>query len=250
MTTATQGELYGNWAMYSPEGKLMCRCDEKRASWYIKRNLAVMHGERAIMLTFKPAGSGESHPFMLHGKANVCVVCGATENLNRHHVVPYQYRKHFPNGLSASASYDVLPICLDHHEEYEVLAQQFSTHIAERYEAPPAQGGKWTPEKVAEKNAVGAARALLKHRAVIPQERIAVLERQVVETFGDASLEDVAQLVIQPLAPAKSHAQLVIEAVVARDELQQFIQAWRQHFVDTMKPQFLSPHWEISYVRR
>ena len=48
-----------NWKVYHPSGRHMFTCGEKKAYWYLERNLAkLIDGERSIELTFIPKGNG------------------------------------------------------------------------------------------------------------------------------------------------------------------------------------------------
>lgn len=44
-----------------------------------------------------------------------------------------------------------------------------------------------------------------------------------------------------------SHGELVVRAVKDRGELKLFQRKWRQHFVDTMQPQFLPKLWSVEH---
>ncbi|GKT34904.1 hypothetical protein ADUPG1_008169 [Aduncisulcus paluster] len=62
---------------------------------------------------------------------NKCAVCGSNESLSRHHVVPYCYRKHFPNSLKEKTSRDVIILCCKHHTEIEDVTEMIRAHIAD-----------------------------------------------------------------------------------------------------------------------
>lgn len=176
--------IYGNWKMLGPAGNLMCRCDDKRANWYLRRGLAEDLGDNTIKLKFEPDGPGNADaPFLLEEKQNVCVVCGSTDGLNRHHIVPYQYRKHMPLRQKAHTSYDVIPICLDHHHEYEELAQVFANQLGLEYDAPFNPLMKLTPEQAQTRKMLMAARVLLKETNV-PLERRLELRARLVSYLG------------------------------------------------------------------
>lgn len=250
--------IYGNWKMLGPAGNLMCRCDDKRANWYLRRGLAEDLGDNTIKLKFEPDGPGNADaPFLLEEKQNVCVVCGSDVGLNRHHIVPYQYRKHMPLRQKAHTSYDVIPICLDHHHEYEELAQQHAYELGQEFNAPFNPLIKLTDEQVKLRKMLMHARVLLKEQGVPPERRL-FLRQQIAEYLGKPAGDDVLKEFIEssvfpsPQSDNKSHGQVVVEKVLADgglDGLHEFIKRWRRHFVETMKPQFLSPSWDIEYAR-
>jgi len=119
----------------------MFRCLEKRANWYLKRNLAtvISNDPLSIKLTFTPKGKGESMDVLKLERKNKCVVCG-TEDLDvltKHHLVPFVYRQHFPEKRKAHSSLFVVPICRDCHYQYEnEHADLLKKVLSEAYSAP------------------------------------------------------------------------------------------------------------------
>ena len=45
----------------------------------------------------------------------------------------------------------------------------------------------------------------------------------------------------------KPHGEKVVEQVIANGELLQFQMRWREHFLKTMKPQFLPEMWSATH---
>ena len=80
-----------NWEVYHPNGTHMFTCGEKKATWYLDRNLAKKTAEGKIMLTFEPKGTGfeSDEVFGKTIRETICVVTGNPEGLQRHHIVPY-----------------------------------------------------------------------------------------------------------------------------------------------------------------
>jgi hypothetical protein len=243
-------EIYGNWKMLSPEGELMSRCDVKRARWYLDRNLAEEVGDKEIRLKFVPRGLGNRDvQFLIEDKANQCVVCGIEHHLNRHHVVPYQYRKWFPLQYKSKSSYDVVPICLDDHETYEDRARDLVADLAVEYDAPYNQSLPMSPEDRSLGKMLGYAKALHHHSERIPLERVEKLREEINEYFGHLNLEEILKTPLPKRNTINaSHGEKVVAAVLARDELQQFIERWREHFLVTMEPRFLSASWNVKHV--
>ena len=44
-----------------------------------------------------------------------------------------------------------------------------------------------------------------------------------------------------------SHGQKVVQSVLQQQRLLEFQQEWRQHFVDTMHPDYLPELWSVSH---
>ena len=114
-TVTKDRKIYGNYQVLSPDGHLMFRCDEKKANWYIKRNLAeiISNDPLIVKLKFQPKGLGNHNKkYGLSVIENICVVCGSDEFLTRHHVVPTCYRKFFPLEKKSHNFHDVLSLLL------------------------------------------------------------------------------------------------------------------------------------------
>jgi hypothetical protein len=85
--------------MLSPDDTFLCTCDQWKIQWYMDRQLGtiIKSDPLTIRLNFKPAGAGNAgNKFYEEAKSNICVVCGTTEGLLRHNVIPLLYRRHFP----------------------------------------------------------------------------------------------------------------------------------------------------------
>ena len=100
-----------NWKVYHPSGRHMFTCGEKKAFWYLERNLAkLIDGERSIELTFIPKGNGfeDDEEFGRSIRIVRCVVTGVSNSLQRHHIVPYCYRTYFPEQYKSKNHHDVV----------------------------------------------------------------------------------------------------------------------------------------------
>jgi hypothetical protein len=95
--------------------------------------------------------------------------------------------------------------------------------------------------------AIRAAGALHRHRHAMPPTRIAELEARVADHLGhipnQAEVEDLSAMDEDPHGPNyRTHAEIIIDSV----DLQEFIFAWRRHFLETMKPQFMPEKWDVN----
>jgi hypothetical protein len=147
---------YDNYRVFGIDGELMFRCSKSRVDWYMKRGLAekLLGQENSYKLTFVAAGPGNRHdPYLIDDKENICVVCGAGTYLTRHHVVPYRYRKHFDLKYKEHNHYDVLVLCSDCHERYELHAWSLTSKLI---------NSLTRPEYLSDKH-VGNVSSLAKH---------------------------------------------------------------------------------------
>lgn len=231
---------YGNIEVLHPNGFVMFRTGDSRANWYLKRGLATSVSARVIQLTFEPNGPGHcDEPFFTCEKANACVVCGKSNDLTRHHVVPACYKIHFPKITDRVGSYDVLPLCDKDHEKYNLQQRDLMQVIADTYEAP-VSGRTLNAEQVKDHRQFRShAITLLAHGDKMPPHRRELLSKGVISYFGHDRLQEIVDLPI-PESTVITHGQLVMQKVT---ELDNFAIMWRNHFVESMSPAHLPSFW-------
>ena len=238
-------KIYGNCQVLSPEGILMFRCDEKKLNWYLNRNLAALVEDdpKTIQLKFQPNGLGNhDKEYGLTLMENKCVQCGSEEYLTRHHVVPYCYRRFFPTELKSHNFHDVLSLCIDCHEGYEYHSFKWKEHLAEVYDAPI-------------NGEVMDNRELLRIKRIaygildnpnIPPKRLREMKSVIKEYYGIKSLrmsriKEIAEMEIPVYT--KTHGEIVVSKLT---DIQEFIQMWRQHFIDNSDCKYLPENWNIK----
>jgi len=241
--------IYGNCRVHHPNGELMFLCLEKRAQWYLSRNLAEVICEEplTIKLNFIPKGTGNRVDYYLNSKRNICVVCGDDnlEELTRHHVIPVEYRKYFPLDKKSRSSHDVVVICRKHHAKYEnrfadsfkVLLESFTDIDKNRHY------NKSILYRVYNYSTIMLDEEKIK---LIPTERVLFFMEQMRMIFGTDDPFKVSQIDINKLYDDELNnaGRAVVENVKALD---QFMAIWRWHFIDTMKPKFLPGGWDMFH---
>jgi 5-methylcytosine-specific restriction endonuclease McrA len=234
---------YDNASIRTREGDLLCRSSVERAQWYLDRGLAEKVSETPfeIKLLFEPKGLGnKGDEYMLAERANACVVCGGTDSLTLHHIVPLCFRVHFPGNASHNA-YDVMPLCVDCHVKYEIFATEFKKKLF----AKNAIGDQVTVIDKVAMVAAKSAHALLVHGAKIPVEKKQVLEGRVKKFLGLQSLSEddlrVAEAAKWHETPCGTQSERLVQGLKDIDE---FAILWRKHFLDTMCPKHVSPLWD------
>ncbi|KAI7892145.1 uncharacterized protein EV154DRAFT_505770 [Mucor mucedo] len=270
--------FYENWKVYSTGHKLMFRCNQKKADWYLKRDLAVLlpKESRSIKLTFEAKGDGHKKgDYMVEDRNNMCVACGSTKDLSIHHVVPEMYRQWMPLVIKAKSSRDLLLLCQHCRLSYEPSAMDFKKRCVREFNIP-LEGRGWVSlphYKVAKK----AASALKMHSNVIPADRQVTLKTTVfdfwekhgsevdeelaakdTEENWDSILEVCSTLVDHFKGPDYiEHANSAIEQLTKTVELdsegretwpdlEDFIKDWRRHFLRNLDPEFLSELWTVD----
>jgi exonuclease 3'-5' domain-containing protein 2 len=248
---STDTDIYENFTILHPNGERMCYCDKKKINWYLKKNLAKQIDEKTIQLLFEPKGIGDLHLSKAYenNKQNLCVVCGCEDNLTKHHIVPYQYRKHFPEAFKSHNHFDVLPVCITHHEEYEREADLFNEKLA-REAGIITKSNQKLPEVVKAEKLNAIIMTLESKWDEIPPLRRDVLLREISDHFGvvdidRSSIASFKQELVKD-TPSISPASVIVSK---QTDIPQFIVRWRKHFIDNMKPQFLPKGWLDDHTR-
>ncbi|KAF8942194.1 hypothetical protein BGZ47_006746 [Haplosporangium gracile] len=158
----SNAKVYDNISVYAPpDSNLIFRCSQKRANWYLSRNLARSLSLNSIHLNFAPAGQGHvNDPYYLEERENKCVICGqeTTEvGATMLHVVPEQYRKWFPIKLKSHSSHDIVVACPECNAQWDREAAVVRKTIVELYKIP-LEGVGWIKDHEAglAKSAAGA----------------------------------------------------------------------------------------------
>lgn len=242
MNNSLKDKLYDNCSVYSPCGKLMFRCKEKRINWYLKRELAELievEGEGlCAKLLFEPKGLGKHNdPFSLEKAENKCVVCGKESNLTRHHVIPSMYRKHFPNKYKSNYHHDVLPICRTCHDEYELTADTLKGELADRFNVRTDYKEYFSISRVAYDYKF--------YREFMSEDKLETSIQRMDDFIGGNSLENIEKL-ISLKGVASDMIRNQGRRVIENFDLQEFVELWRSHFIENSDPKFMSEHWSIN----
>ena len=252
--------LYDNSRLEAPDGELLCVCDSKKALWYVSKNLGKVIENSptlTVRLNFEPAGrpKGQAGDYYLAAKNNFCVVCGVDKCCLRKYIVPHEYRKLFPEVMRDHQSHDVLLMCLNCHQASNRLDHQMRSKLATISGSPLDEIISKTKEDFDLKAIRSAGRALLKdfERNKIPMERKSELIRILKEHFEK---DELGLEIIEAAANIDtciqnedyvSHAESVVTYFAENEGILKLEKLWRQHFLDSMKPQFLPPNWSIDH---
>lgn len=250
-TVPTHKTLYHNIKVRDLEGEIIFTASERKAGWYLDRNLAKEIGPGEIQLTFQAKGKGDAgDPFYLQDRKDECVVCGSNRRLTKHHIVPISYRKCFPPEIKDNSHHDVLPICVRHHDEYNIHEQEFRKQLSKEYQVPLdglyEDGYNHNDFTKLQKDAY----ALIAHGHRIPPEKTAFLWERIRRITGDPHPDLAVIRAMKYPVIIKTQGELIVEQLKSLEEIQAFIQRWRTHFVEIMRPMFLPKHWSITRTER
>lgn len=243
MRMQSSNTIYGNYQVLSPDNILMFRCDEKRANWYINKKLAEIIGEYIIRLNFKPNGLGNHNKeYGLEEMKNLCVNCGREDDLTRHHIVPYCYRRYLPENIKAHNFHDVLPMCIECHNKYEREADKLKKSLAGRYDAPIHGLVIKNDDMI---RYIKLSKTILLSN--IPEKKKRELRQKIkddlnIKRLTKKRLKNLSE--IKYVSVKKTHGEIVMSKI---SNTQEFIEMWRQHFIDNNNCKYLPKKWNVKY---
>jgi len=273
-----KNEIYVNCRVYSPDGNLMFLCVDKKIDWYLSRVdektkkplafeikhinpilnflftiFSVKMKSRKIQFNFEPKDEGnKGDKYSLSKKKNRCVVTGSKilESLTTHHISPYCYRKYFPEEYKSANSHDIVPIRSNEHYEYERVADKLKIKLAKKYNAP-LEGSSTINHELF--YAIKSAHAIKNHGDQIPKDKLDDHKEKIRIYTGRKNvtqkvIDNLIEISYDEAKKMKSHGEIVVEKLILEgpDSIQAFVEMWRKHFIDTMKPKYMPKHWDIK----
>jgi hypothetical protein len=265
-----------NWKVFHPNGRHMFTCGEKKASWYLERDLAILIGEKEIELTFIPRGNGfeDNEEFGRSVRETRCVVTGVENGLQRHHIVPYCYRTYFPEEFKSKNHHDVVLINYEIHSEYEHKAVEYKDVIARMFNVKTI--GELNVEYTLKLREMGKGTSILlnsihsifKSYNKMPEE-IKLEKLHFVSEQTDIPYNIIANLTyiqfyklyllikeehIISIIKFKEenrhlydHGYHIVQKLDTEEKIEDFVKLWRNHFIDTMQPQFMPNGWSVDF---
>ena len=234
-------QLFDNCKILSIDGDFLGYCDYKRVIYYVRKNLADKIDDKTIQLKFKESGRRTNSVGI---KKNVCVVCGTSNNLTRHHTVPKCYLKFFPLDIKKHYSYDILPLCVKCHKKYEKESHYEKNNIADIYGV--VRPGKENKIKSTELNRIRSIQKTLeKYKHQMPESRISELNNKLDILFKKMNIEPFivngGDIIVEKDI---LHGEQVVSKL---KDINSFINHWRLHFIETMKPSYMHEWWNVEH---
>ena len=265
-----------NWKVYHPSGRHMFTCGEKKAQWYLDRDLAKNIGKKKIELTFTPRGNGfeDNEDFGRNIREARCVVSGLEDGLQRHHIVPYCYRSYFPEAFKSKNHHDVVLINHVIHSDYEQLANLYKDDIARMFSVKTTNqfNAEYTGKlrDIGKNNSIllNSIHALFKCYGRMPEEvkleklhfiaEHSNISYKIVSNFTYIQLYKLYLLLRDEYATEiekfkaenrhlYDHGYHVVQQLDTEDKIEEFVKLWRNHFVDTMTPRYMPNGWSVDF---
>lgn len=273
-----------NWKVYHLNGvKHMFTCGEKKAMWYLNNTdeetglpLATKIDDFTIRLNFESKGTGykDGDIFGLAGRERRCVVCGESEGLQRHHIVPYCYRTHFPTEYKSKNHHDVVLITYQNHEAYEIQATKFKNKVAELYDIKTLNELNLEYTKLLSDFSETKIKGMSKLFAIfgsygkIPQhiikKNLKFVSEQLdipYELLASFSYVQLYKLYLEIRSKYEKEFQVLknknreqfdhgfhlMKKLDTHEKIEEFVKMWRAHFVQTMKPKYMPEGWSVNF---
>ncbi|KAL7027429.1 hypothetical protein ACKWTF_005438 [Chironomus riparius] len=195
---------------------------------------------------------GEVGEYYQTSRENKCVVCGRKDELIRKNVVPHEYRKYFPIVMKEKTSHDILLLCFHCHQISNMSDIKIRKMLEAKCDAPIYELPKNQDELRKIRYIQRSAGALLNKKAKIPEERRKELEKVVQDEYpNDILTIDFLYEIVNEAEPTiehkTSHGELVVEYYKKNEGLIELEKIFRQHFLNTMEPQFMPKLWNINH---
>lgn len=265
-----------NWKVFHPNGKHMFTCGEKKAEWYLNRELAKKIGHKKIQFTFEPKGDGfeSDEKFGLAGRIVQCVVTGKKTELQRHHIVPYCYRSQFSEEYKSKNHHDVVLVSYKIHEQYEMYASQFKNQLAREYDVPTLKECNLEYTRFLTNYANGRIKLLSRFHSIfrakgnLPQEKLIDILRDIsmfthirlskllkfnyiqlfkLYTYLRDKHEKEFNYIKESNKKRFDHGMLLVSKLDTEEKLEEFIKRWRRHFIETMNPPYMPTGWSVDF---
>jgi hypothetical protein len=265
-----------NWKVYHPSGRHMFTCGEKKAKWYVDRDLAKEIGKKMIELTFIPKGNGfeDNEEFGRSIREARCVVSGLEEGLQRHHIVPYCYRTYFPEIFKSKNHHDVVLINHELHSQYEQHANDYKDEIARIYGVKTI--GELNAEYTAKLRDAGKDNSILLNtihslfkcygrvNEEVKLEKLSFIAERTNIPFKTLCNYNYMQLYkiylyLQVLHEKQTydfkaenrilydHGYHVVCKLDSEEKIEEFVKLWRNHFIKIMNPKFMPIGWSVDF---
>lgn len=242
VNVVSSNTVYDNYKIYHPNGTLLSYVHKKRINWFLKRNLAVLIDEFSIKLLFEPNLEGRDFHATFK-KENTCVKCGTTDNLSKHHIVPYCYIKYIDDlKFKGRNAYSIVLLCRTCHNEYEEIAYELKNEYINTIDA----------EKIKTIGfAVKQAITLYRHFNNMNSETFERMLLNVEKTFNveiksEQDIKDIIDIHKNNKKEKRSNlfSKEVIDKIINEGELDDFIDNWRLHFFKNVNPQYMPEGWK------
>ena len=255
---AMKKPMYDNIEMYGPQDQLLCTISDKKAHWYIRKNLAEWKDGREktmIRLLFTPRGkSSEKSVYTLSRKDNICVSCGEDKHHMRHYVVPYCYRTLLPDKYKTHMPHDIVILCPECHLICEQVTQRRQKVLEAKLRKDPGTASATIASRELY-HIRSCAMALLRYGNHLPSHKQLEYQKVVKGHHNMNDDEILTEELLQATTEMETDspnpkyipgADLVVETLTCEEKIEDFIRDWRSHFLSSLRPRYLPQGWSVN----
>lgn len=236
-TKSTREIIYDNYRVYSSENILISYTSKKKALRLLKWEHAELLEEIPFSIRIKKDIKASVPDSIIVPRENICVCCGTSNDLTRHHVIPHEYSKFMGVKFKKCNYGNVLAVCFKCHQEYEMEAKKLKIILADKYNAPFID--RYSIQ------IFSLCFTILNSEKIPYQKIIELYDALSIATNlpKSALTEDfmIKQLEERHRKNNKTHSELVWEAI--KNSPDDFISMWKSHFIEHAKPQYLPLFW-------
>jgi hypothetical protein len=239
---------YGNFKILDPEENLIGLCDVKRYRWYIRQNVAVPFGEKTVKLLKPPEYKDGFSIYKPVERDTVCVVCGVVNDLTKFHVVPSQFKKHFPDNKKEHNSSDVVLLCGNCSVNANHITDIFKKIIFNMLNVSPKNFTD--PVKINIRKFAMKINKNKSHGKPYDTElqMLKTLLGRENDTFTDQELQEYHVLSSDTSYKGFSTiGEYVTNAFKESNKIDYFSTKWRDNFVQNLEPKYLPGDFFTNY---
>jgi len=244
---------YDNCELWSNIGTFLGYINKRRFDWYIKKGLAGLKSENAISLNFEPSYKREKIELVretCQPKENKCVACGSETELRKFRIVPMDIKKLFPINIKAHKCDDIVVLCCEDVPDADYFANEFKHMLFEEYSID-VKNYKMTKQMHFGKSFVTT---FLNNKVNNKDDANEFTIKKITSIFGRfPSDEEMKQYLIdlenKKHNGFKTPEEELVSYIAKNNDYVRFINRWKQNFVDTMTPMFLSWDFHESFKK-
>jgi hypothetical protein len=267
--------FYQNVKVIDPDNEVVFYTGKSIANLLAKYNKGKVVSNQPFVFQLNKRPSDEilelTHPIYKSPRQTRCVVCGKHDNLDRHHVIPRCVRKYFPVKYKKFAeAHDLVLTCRECHETYE---QHFANPLKNKlksdcghnklvisgtlrrqcyqlvYLESVMNSYEWCALWVKIERQMGSPLNLNLVYQYAEEEFNAREEIKnniptyVVEGYKHKK-KNINNYVIKRRYKEQNTWNLIIDKYTPEG----MIKLWRNHFVESMKPQYMPEYWNPNFT--
>lgn len=243
--------LYGNNEVYYDD-VLLFYTSNRKINWYFKRGLIECIEDNKYKFLFRPKGFDciikRQHPPILI--ENKCVQCGATNNLTKHHIVPFSYRRYMPDEYKTHNPYDIMILCVKCHSDYEKVADILKSELSVQYNVPEVDMVDGYPQNYKTLQKIRSILSIYNNNdIIIPQDKREKMKMELLEFFGYIPVGKNCENILNELSPKTLSKKIIPHYKLLMDKIENldnFVYMWRKHFIDNTDCKYLPKYWNIE----